>query len=153
MLKRFYNKVMAICKNAVLGGADSPSKLALSFATGLYVAFSPFPGFHTVMILACKWFLGFNFPMMLLSTNFNNPWTMIPVYSLDYVFGYWLVHNLLGWNPGFTVSLGKYLGESSICLWSFLIGGNLLGVFAAIISYPLCKGFFERLLAKKKQPI
>ena len=85
-----------------LSSNPSPHKLAFSFCIGIYVAFSPFPGGHTIMMLAFKWFFGLNFPILFIATSFNNPWTMIPFFSFDYIFGYWVTHSLFGLNDEYS---------------------------------------------------
>jgi len=137
---------------AATGGEFSPEILAWSFAVGVYIAFSPFPGCHTIMILVTRFFFRCNVPILFFSTSFNNPWTMIPFFSLDYFFGHWLVHSVLGLNPGMVISLEKVGLSGTLCLWSFLIGGNVLGIAGALISYPIMKRVFAAF-ARKKQPI
>jgi hypothetical protein len=70
---------------------------------------------------------------------------MIPFFSCDYAFGYWLLHSLLGWTPSWTLSLAKLFGSGKICVWSFLIGGNVLGIVAAFIAYPVANRIFCHL--------
>lgn len=124
---------------------NSPAKLALSFAVGIFIAFSPFPGGHTAMMLAARWALGLNFPILFFATSLNNPWTMVPFYALDYSFGYWFVRSALGWQPSWIISLEKIFGSGTICLWSFLIGGGVLGLLAAGISYPVMLCLFQTM--------
>jgi hypothetical protein len=54
----------------------------------------------------------------------------------------------MGWNPSWVISLTKVFGTGKICIWSFLIGGNILGIVIALVSYPLCKTIFTRLASK-----
>lgn len=141
------------------------SKLAQSVAIGLYIAFSPFPCLHLFMMFGFKWLLGLNFPILFIVASINNPWTMVPMYSLDYAFGYWLVHQIIGWSPCFIMPLGKwfpffdqylktFLGSGSVCLSSFFIGGNILGILAAGVSYPILKIIFTRIaLTRRKEPL
>lgn len=140
-------KIKAIFKDALTSGW-SASKLTQSFCIGIFIAFFPIPGSHTIMMFVSKWLLGLNFPILFISTSFNNPWTMIPFFSFDYIFGYWFTHNFLGWNPGWTISLQKVFGSGEICLWSFFIGGNILGIVAALMCYPLVKFMFKKLVAR-----
>ncbi len=135
--------------NKALREGWTPKQLALSVAVGMYVAFSPFPLFHTVLMLGLKWLLRLNFPVLFIAASVNNPWTMVPLYSLDYGFGYWVVHHLFGLSPLWNLSLEKIFGSGSICVWSFFVGGNILGVVAAGISYPLFRALFGRILAAK----
>ena len=72
---------------------------------------------------------------------------MIPFFSFDYAFGYWFTHSLLGWDPSWVISLARIFGIGKICIWAFLIGGNILGIVAAVASYPVMNKFFGRLAA------
>ncbi|KKQ10852.1 MAG: hypothetical protein US22_C0051G0006 [candidate division TM6 bacterium GW2011_GWF2_36_6] len=136
--------------NKILKSGASPQKLAISCSIGIYIAFSPFPLFHAVIMFFMYWLFGLNLPMLFLATSINNPWTLIPFYSTDYFFGYWLVHHVLGWNPDFGISLANVFGSGKICLVSFLVGGNVLGLAAALISYPFASLLFKRLLKSGK---
>lgn len=127
---------------------SSHAKLAQSFCMGLYIAFSPFPGAHTVMMFGATWLFRLNFPMLFFATSFNNPWTMFPFFASDYSFGYWLTHNLFGWNSHWIVSYEKLFGTTKVCLLSFLIGGNILGILAGIIAYPFVSQLFKTMRNK-----
>ena len=126
----------------------SVDKLTLSFCIGVYIAFSPFPAGHTIMMFLFKWMFNLNFPILFVATSINNPWTMVAFYSLDYFFGYWFVHVLMGFNPGWAISLAKIFGSGKICVWSFFIGGNILGILAAIIAYPFVHIMFRQLVRR-----
>lgn len=126
----------------------SAHKRALSVCIGVYIAFSPFAGLHTLMVVLFSWLLSLNFPLTLASSMLvNNPWTMVPVYGLGYFFGCWFLY-LLGldaafsnpwWMSGVNSFLVKTVGMQKISLWAFLIGGNVLGIFLALLAYPLVK--------------
>jgi uncharacterized protein (DUF2062 family) len=144
---QFIEKIKSIFKDALTSGW-SAHKLTQSFCVGIFIAFFPIPGSHTVMMFLFKWLLNLNFPILFISTSFNNPWTMIPFFTFDYVFGYWFTHNFLGWSPGWTISLHKIFGSGEICIWSFFIGGNILGIFAAFIFYPIVNFMFKKLVSR-----
>jgi uncharacterized protein len=126
----------------------SVKKLTLSFCMGIYIAFSPFPGGHTIMMFIAKWLFKINFPILFISTSINNPWTMAAFYSLDYAFGYWFIHAFLGFNPSWSIPLAKIFGSGKICVWSFIVGGNILGLIFATLAYPFVKIIFKRIIAK-----
>jgi uncharacterized protein (DUF2062 family) len=147
MIRKTVPKIKEVLRKALLGGI-TPKNLALSVSTGVYIAFSPFPGAHTIMMLACRWLFKMHLPTLFIFTSINNPWTMIPFFSADYAFGYWLLHKCIGWDPGWTISLAKVFGSGSICIWSFFIGGNILGIIAGLASYPLVRIFFDRMLTR-----
>lgn len=138
----------------------SPKVLALSFCFGVYIAFCPFVGFHTIMVIGLSWLLSLNFAVTLASSIFvNNPWTMVPIYSIDYFFGTW-VFKIFGidpvasnptWMNFFNQTLFKYTGVSGISFWAFMLGGNLLGLLISVILYPVAKRAFERIANKSRQ--
>ena len=131
-------------KKVLLSG-ESSNKLASSFCIGLYIAFSPFPGAHTIMMIISKYIFKLNFPVLFFATSINNPWTMIPFFSCDYVFGYWFVHSVLSCNPSWYISLVPLFGRGRVCVWSFLIGGNILGILVAVLLWPCMKIIFNHL--------
>jgi uncharacterized protein (DUF2062 family) len=151
MFKISIEKIKQVFKNALTSGWTT-KKLTLSFCIGMYIAFSPVPGGHTVMMLAAKWLFDLNLPVTFMASSLNNPWTMIPFFSLDYAFGYWFLHHLIGWNPTLVIPLTKIFGSGKICLWSFFIGGNILGIMAAITCYPIMYVLFKKMLHKFPTP-
>jgi uncharacterized protein len=130
---------------------SSPQKLALSFSLGLFIAFSPFPFAHTIMVFAIHWVLSLNFPILFVITSINNPWTMVPFYACDYSFGHWFVHSFLGRNPSWVISLEKIFGSGKICIWSFFVGGMVLGIVTAALSYPIMLWVFGRAISNREK--
>lgn len=131
-----------------------PKVLAVSVCMGIYIAFCPFVGFHTALVFLTAWLFSLNFAATLAASVFvNNPWTMVPIYSVDYVFGNWIFKlfgvNPLSFNPlwmdKFNHIVFQYTGVSGISFWSFMIGGNLLGVLISVILYPVVKSALERI--------
>ena len=130
----------------------SPHILALSFSVGTYIAFSPFPGLHTIMIFLFTVLFGLNLTVTFASAYaINNPLTLVPVYAADYGVGYWLLYKVADFditqlNPAWMQTCSAYfeqkLGFPLPCFWSFLIGGNVLGVLMAFLLYPLTKSIF-----------
>lgn len=150
MIARIREKI----KELVLTESSS-TKLAYSFCVGVYIAFSPFIFFHTAMSIGLSWLLGLNFPATFLANCcINNPWTMIPIYSSDYFFGEFILHNLLGittadlnpaWMAWINEPLARYCGLNGVSFWSFMLGGNLLGLLIGGMLYPIMKRVFYRI--------
>ncbi len=71
-------------------GAISPTKLAWSCALGVYLAFSSFLGIQTLLVFVFSFLLraqaSIVFAVLYLV---NNPWTMVPIFFLDYGVGVW----------------------------------------------------------------
>ncbi len=136
--------------------------LTASFALGAYVAFCPFICCHTLIIILLAWLFPLNwFVMLAVSNVINNPWTMIPVYSSGYFTGEWLLGGLCGidtqscnplWVQSLNDTLYHYTGLHGVAFWSFMVGGNLLGLLLAAMLYPTMKPIFTRLLQKVNSP-
>lgn len=60
---------------------DTPHRIALSFAVGLFVGISPLLGLHTILALALAWFLRLNRVVTFTAVYVTNPWSMIPIYT------------------------------------------------------------------------
>ncbi len=75
-------------KHFVLHPELSPEQIAWSFALGLSVAFNPLVGLHTVLVLAfCFAFRRLHMPLMFLGAFINNPWTMVPIATVEVFIG------------------------------------------------------------------
>lgn len=148
-VKKFFKKLVYQERSA--------QKLAISFCIGVYIAFSPFPGLHTLMVFLFAWLLNLNFGVTFATSCFvNNPWTMIPVYGADYGLGYWILYkffhiNMGNFDPSWMYYINRFceqtLGIAKPCIWSFLLGGNLLGIALGLILYPIMKKIFSNYLA------
>jgi len=130
--------------------------LAASCALGGYVAFSPYLGMHTLMVVLFSWLFSLNFFVMLAaSTIINNPWTMLPVYSSGYfigelILGRWCGIDTMACNPSWVSSINTlvstHIGLQGVAFWSFMLGGNLLGLLVAAMLYPTMKIVFKRVI-------
>ena len=113
------------------------------------------------MIFALSWVLGLECAAVFAAAwLINNPWTMLPIYALDYHAGQFLLCRLGGldtaaYNPSFiepiTTRVASLLGASNISIWSFIVGGNIVGLCAACLLYPLVKPLFEKLIREQEQ--
>ena len=134
---------------------ETPHLLAKSFSAGVFVAFTPFLGLHTVMALLFAWALRLNKAVALTGTLVNNPWT-IPVVFIGPTWAAVMVMRYLGvdippldyesltaqftqslerfsiWQPAFWLDL---LREFKPYLQAFLLGTTLAGIAAAFFSY------------------
>ncbi|MFC1845593.1 DUF2062 domain-containing protein [Candidatus Dependentiae bacterium] len=157
MLKRLSAKligrIVSIFKKLVLKERSS-KKLSLSFCVGLYISFSPFIFCHTIMVVAFAWLFSLNGAAVFAGAFVNNPWTMVPCYSVGYFFGEFVLRTIcrldtLALNPSWMALVNEPItrvtGMQGISFWSFLLGGNLLGVMLGVMLYPALKRLFGRL--------
>jgi uncharacterized protein (DUF2062 family) len=128
---------------------DTPKRTALAFSIGVFLGFSPYLGFHTLLGIAIAVVFRLNRLAVLLGVWSNTPWFLIPFYT----FATWVGMQLtgvridlasfrelfqLGVEGGFWSSLfwSRLAGQRGILL-SFLIGSNLLALLLSLAAYPL----------------
>lgn len=136
---------------------DTPHRVALAFAIGLFIAFSPFLGFHTVIALAVGFSTRLSRAALLIGAYFTNPWTLAPFYGAGLVLGCWLLGipvqgATASWTAfvhGARDELWRALG---VYLWPFLLGNLLLGSGSALVGYALLRSALERRRIPEAQP-
>lgn len=150
-------KIIQLIKDQLIDGS-STKKIAQSVAMGAYIAFSPFIGFHTIMAVAFSWLFSLNFIIVFaVSIAINNPWTMIPVYALDYMFGQFVLAQISDSAYALPMDINtianqtsSFCGINSTHLMTFIIGGNLLGCAIGAILYPLLNRLLSFSAEKNK---
>jgi uncharacterized protein (DUF2062 family) len=119
---------------------DSPHKLATAFALGVFIAFTPTIGLHTISCILFAWMFRLSKLVVFTSSMLvNNPWTIVPLYGSCLWFGMKITDGDrtipdIAWNElnfrNAYVILKPYL-------WPFVAGTLVAGVVAAIASYLL----------------
>lgn len=137
----------------VLHLQESPQRTALAFALGVFIAFSPAYGLHTAMVVLCTWLFGLNFLALLTGALVNNPWTVIPILGATY----WTGAFLLGRTdqPSFDWQDMSFSGIYQQVLpyaAPFVLGGLVLSVLGALVSYPAACLFFKKHRAAPTSP-
>lgn len=136
----------------------SPHKLALTCSLGIFIAISPLMGGHTLMTFIFSWLLRVSIPAVFaVSVFINNPWTMIPIYSFDHLFGKWLFgwlnidHMSLepSWVQSCYLFLKQHTGISGLSVSALLVGGHVLALSVSVIGYMPMKKFFQHMCSKK----
>jgi uncharacterized protein (DUF2062 family) len=129
---------------------DTPHRIALSFAIGVGIAFSPLFGIHTALALGIAFLFRLSRAAMLIGAYINNPWTVAPMYTAGTVLGCVMLgvspHGIeeIDWDASgeaFYASLWEGLRPY---LWPFITGNSVLGLVAAIPAYFLLKAFLTR---------
>jgi uncharacterized protein (DUF2062 family) len=132
----------------------SADRFAMSVSVGAFIAFSPYHFFHTILIFLLAWLCNLNVIITFAVTYaINNPWTMAFVYAADYLSGD-MILKFLGFSPMslnpswmevFNGPLRAYTGVDGIAFWSFMLGGNLLGVLFGVMLYPIVRITYLRM--------
>ncbi len=128
---------------------DPPERTALAFSIGVFIAFSPFLGLHTIMATVLAFLFNFNKIAIYSGTFVNNPFlTLVPIILASYAVGAFLMGRPLALpDEGLELLKDPHLltgdywrrlfKHSSDVLVPFAIGGMLLSIICSLASYPL----------------
>ena len=120
---------------------DSPSRVALAFALGVFIAFFPILGIHTVLALVIALAFRLNKVAILFGAWINNPWTVAPMYAAGTLLGCVILGvspSRLGgidWSLSGRAFYGRLVEGFRPLLPPFLVGNLVLGVAAASVSF------------------
>lgn len=128
---------------------DTPERIALAFAIGVFFGFSPFLGLQTLLGITLAFYLGLSRVAVVLGTWVNLPF-VVPVY---YAAVTELGARMLGRQPPSTLAddVGHAVRQASLSLgaiehvvgmlrpmlWPFTLGSTLGGLLLAGIAYVL----------------
>jgi len=128
---------------------DTPRRTALAYSIGIFLGFSPFLGFHTLIGLAIAFLFRLNRVAILLGVWSNTPWWIVPFYMIATWVGMWVTGFWVDWTTLkeiFQLGMNKaFMGSdfwSRIAsqwglLLSFLIGSLILCTLFSLVAYPL----------------
>jgi uncharacterized protein len=128
---------------------DPPERTALAFSIGVFIAFSPFLGLHTIMATAIAFLFRFNKIAIYTGTFINNPFfTLVPIIIASYAVGAFILGRPLSIpdeglellkNP--RIFSGEYYRQLFVqswnIVWPFSVGGMTLSVVCSLLAYPL----------------
>lgn len=128
---------------------DPPERTALAFSIGVFIAFSPFLGLHTITATLVAFLFRFNKIAIYTGTFINNPFlTLVPIIVISYGVGALLLGMPLR-IPDDGIELlenpqllsGGYYRQLFIQSWHivkpFVVGGMVLSVVCSVAAYPL----------------
>ena len=128
---------------------DPPERTALAFSIGVFIAFSPFLGLHTIAATLVAFLFRFNKIAIYAGTFLNNPFlTLVPIIVLSYGLGAFMLGRPLS-IPAEGIELlrhphplsSDYYNQIFIQSWfivaPFALGATLLSVVCSLLAYPL----------------
>lgn len=136
----------------VLHLGESAHRIALAFAVGSFIAFTPTYGLHTLSVIFCTWFFRLNFIAVMAGSLINNPWTVVPILGATFWTGFWLLGTppVASWN-WHDLGLAALYRQILPYALPFLVGGIVLSFFSAIVSYPAVYWFISQYRARAAQ--
>jgi len=119
---------------ALLHIHDSPRRTAAAYAVGVFFAFSPAVGLHTVLALIVAFVFNLNRVAVILGVYTNLPWFMAPYYTLTTVAASEAMGIALP--PQFSQRLGEVFARSPLAreFWA------ALGTLLAPLAWPFTLG-------------
>ena len=140
---------------------DPPERTALAFSIGVFIAFSPFLGLHTIVATLIAFIFRFNKVAIYTGTFLNNPpLTLVPIIIASYAVGALLMGRPMR-IPDEGVELlksphlltGDYYRrlfvQSLDILEPFALGGMILSFVCSLIAYPLTLRALRRVRGRK----
>ena len=128
---------------------DPPERTALAFSIGVFIAFSPFLGLHTIMATVIAFLFRFNKVAIYTGTFLNNPFfTLVPIIIASYAVGAFVLGRPLHIpdeglellkNPDLLSSnyYSRLFVQSWHIVWPFTVGATVLSVVCSVLAYPL----------------
>ncbi len=116
---------------------ETPHRLSLAFAVGVFIGMSPLFGLHTVLGIAVAYLFRLNKFVTLVGVYVTNPWTIIPIYT----FSTWVGTLCLGIENVFPdpdwkhMSLSKLGNELAPLLKPFIVGTVIIGLISSVAGY------------------
>ena len=145
---------------------DPPERTALAFSIGVFIAFSPFLGLHTILATAIAFLFRFNKIAIYTGTFVNNPiLTLVPIIIASYTVGAFILGKPLRIpdeglellrNP--RIFSGDYYQQLFVqswnnVVWPFSVGAMALSVVCSLVAYPLTLRALRAYHSRKKPHI
>ena len=116
---------------------DTPHRLSLAFATGVFIGMSPLFGVHTLLGLLVASLFRLNKLTILVGVYITNPWTIVPIYT----FSTWVGAKCLGVNnilPDIdwrNITLSVIMKDFGFLIMPFLCGTFIMAALSSLVSY------------------
>ncbi|MGD0885179.1 MAG: DUF2062 domain-containing protein [Thermodesulfovibrionales bacterium] len=116
---------------------DTPHRISLAFALGVFIGMSPLFGIHTVLGILLASVFRLNRLATVVGIYITNPWTIVPIYT----FSTWVGAKCLGINkilPDINwehITVITLLNDVSPLLLPFIVGTLLIGTISSVVSY------------------
>src|SRR6478672_5060003 len=140
---------------------DPPERTALAFSIGVFIAFTPFLGLHTILATLIAFIFRFNKVAIYTGTFVNNPpLTLVPIIIASYAVGALFLGRPLKIPPeGIELLKNPHLltkdyyrqifVQSFYIVQPFALGGMVLAVVCSALAYLLTLRALRRVRSRK----
>ncbi|HBH60562.1 MAG TPA: hypothetical protein DDX85_02225 [Nitrospiraceae bacterium] len=152
---------------AIFNVQDTPHRIALAFAFGVFMGISPFLGLHYIGGIFLAWLFRLNRLVAVIGISVNNPWTIVPISSFsvwtgaklldinqvlpDVDWGSITFMTVIEWLKSLLTEPNKFIDLAITLLpliKAFLVGSLVICTLSAIVSY-----FMINILANRYRKI
>ena len=119
---------------AILTLDNHPGHISAGFAVGVFISFTPFFTFHTLIAIAAAFIFRLNKLTCITGSWVNTPLTVLPILGLSYKLG----RILRGLHPSELHVKGLEWQQLKAQAASLLLGSSILGFVAAVAAYFIC---------------
>ena len=142
---------------------DPPERTALAFSIGVFIAFSPFLGLHTIAATLIAFLFRFNKIAIYSGTFLNNPFlTLVPIIVASYALGALVLGRPLripvegielikNPRPFSSDYYQQMFVQSRYVVEPFALGAMMLSVICSVLAYPLTLGLLRKYRKRKKE--
>lgn len=116
---------------------ETPHRLSLAFAAGVFIGMSPLLGMHTILGIFVAYVFKLNKLATIVGVYITNPWTIIPIYTFSTFVGARClgVNRILPSIDWSNITVSALMNDFSPLLMPFVIGSLIVGAVSSAISY------------------
>jgi uncharacterized protein (DUF2062 family) len=130
----------------ILNVKDTPHRISIAFALGIFIGMSPLFGIHTLLGLALAYVFRLNKLVTIVGVYITNPWTIIPIYT----FSTWIGAKCIGMNrilPDIdwrNITFSTVMKDLGPLLMPFIVGTVLISILSSALSYIIIYHLLKR---------
>ena len=138
---------------------EPPERTARTFGFGVFIAFSPFIGLHTLIAIVILLFVKLNRLSFLAGVFSNTVWTVAPMLALGTGLGAFVLGSdtALPELNAETLASGQFWKQLTSDGWNllapFMLGNFILSGVLALVGYAILKWFLLRYRSKRSGDI
>ena len=125
-----------------------PDYVAKGMAIGVFISITPTIPFHTVLALLLAFSLNGSKPAAVIGVWFSNPITIPFLYLASYKAGGFLLGNSIPFDQKYD-SLLELMKLGMDVTLAMLVGGIIIGIPPALLTYGITKKIFVKIHSKK----